>query len=336
MRANGLRWTSLPSLVGLFVGSGVALAEQSGAPSPRPSSAALALLQRAYAEDPDPLLLLRLAELAVQAQDCDEALAHFERFFEACPRCDALSLGAKRFEQTVERCLVSIDRESEVRGRASLPKTKTPVSSPADATVREVVDLLKSAREVRGPKAMRALLTLAEAGPKPSVRLLNELRWVAFSILSERNASREQVERLLLRLKKVDRDRHTELGEALAQAQDVAGLNEVRSQVIEAITSRSAGGREPRSTNASCRPSDELEWGHLTVSSSPWSEAYLNGERLGPTPVAKADALAGCVTLRLVDPASGASVLKNVTIRSNKVAVVQVDLASGADKVRYE
>lgn len=341
MAANPLRRPRIPALWGSGLLAWGLLAEVAGAEpgGPRvgpPGGSSAELLERTYAEDPDPLLALRLAELAVEGRDCDEGLAWFERFFESCGRCDALQLGVKRFERTVERCVVSIDREAEVRGRASIPRSKEPVRSPADATPREVVDLLKSAREVRGPKAVRALLTLAEAGPKPSVRLLNELRWVAFSILSETNATKEQVDTLLRRLKKVDLALHDEFRERLGAASDLTALNELRAELISAITSRSAGGREPKSGAASCRPSDELEWGQLTVSSSPWSEVYLNGEPLGPTPVAKADALAGCVTLRLVRPGTGESLIKNVTIRSNKVAVVQVELETGTDKVRYE
>lgn len=305
-------------------------------PGPAASVAAMETLQKAMNEAPDPLILLRLAELSVGAGQCDDGLAYYERFFELCEKCDALTLGVKRFEQTVERCLVSIDRESEVRGLAKVPRSKEPARSPADASVREVTDLLKEAREVQGPRAVRALLTLAEAGQSPSVRLLNELREVAFGIISEQNASREQVERFLLRLKKVNLSRYEELKSELAVASEVTAFNRVRRQAMDSLVAGSVGGREARSTVASCRPNDELEWGQITISSSPWSEAYLNGEKLGSTPVARADALAGCVTLRLVDPEKGTSVLKNVTVRSNKVAVVQVDLKTGEDRVRYE
>ena len=295
------------------------------------------LLERAQAQSPDPLLLLRLADLAVESGDCDDALAYHERFFEACAACDASSLGVKRFEQTVERCLVSIDRETEVRGRAQVPRSKEPVRSPADATQREVTDLLKSARELQGPRAVRALLTLAQAGTSPGVRLLNELREVAFAILSERNASVSEVEKFLDRLKKADHGRYEVLkGELKAAGSNAVALNAVRRQVMDALVSGSAGGLVPRTVAASCRPNDALEWGQITVNTSPWSEAYLNGEKLGSTPVSRADALAGCVTLRLIDPEKGTSLLKNVTVRSNKVAVVQVDLRTGQDSVRYE
>jgi hypothetical protein len=322
-------WLSMP-------GWAAAQPNAPSTPAPGNSRATVELLERVQAEAPDPLLLLRLAELAVLAGACEDALGHYERFFESCTGCDAQTLGVKRFEQTVERCLVTIDRESEVRGRAQIPRSKEPVTSPADATQREVTDLLKAAREVHGPRAVRALLTLAEAGPNPSPRLLNELREMAFAILSERNASAEQVEMFLQRLKKVDHQRYEVLKAELQEAKEPVALNALRRQVMDALVAGSVGGRAPRTVTASCRPNDALEWGQITVSSSPWSEAYLNGEKLGSTPVARADALAGCVTLRLIDPEKGTSVLKNVTVRSNKVAVVQVDLRTGEDSVRYE
>ena len=146
-------------------------------------------LEAAYALVPHPTLLFNIAVVYDQwPGHCEEALAAFDRFFEACPDCRTRPTGEKRYARVKARCQVRVDVRSDPTGAElrvdGTPAGRTPtqttllpgehtleLSKPGYATERRVLTLragrdqaLDVALRATAPRAPKAALT-AEAPP---------------------------------------------------------------------------------------------------------------------------------------------------------------------------
>lgn len=66
--------------------------------------------------------------------------------------------------------------------------------------------------------------------------------------------------------------------------------------------------------------------GYLSVDASPWALVYVDGKKIGETPIARFPISAGRATVLLVNPDSGKRATRRALIRSGKVSRVKVDL----------
>jgi len=297
-------------------------------------------LNLAYDAHPLPEILLSVAAVYEKWDGhCKEALDTYQRYFGACGACESLSRGVDRFDSAIQKCVDDIDAEIELRERFSVPRAKKPLRRKADASRREVVDVLSDARRIDRRAAGRLLVTFIELGHDVSVPKLNLLRSRGWDIQKRADADAGQVLQLVHRLKTVDNDEYNRLLGVLLKAErsnDQTKLNKLRQQAIALLTSRSSKMPDSPAPALGCRPNPDREWGYVTIATKPWTNAFVNGQAQGQTPVSKIEVLAGCVTIRAVNPVTGKEMVHNVTIRPNKNAIVQLDLDTGSSTLRYQ
>ena len=155
---------------------------------------ALTSLEAAYAAQPEPSILLAIADLEEKKpKGCEKTLATYRRFFEACPSCPSLSHAVARFDEVIARCVMDIGEETALREKLTIPKAPQPERHPGDATRREVVDLMLEARKLDWAEGMRGLVTMAEVGSSAKPAFLNQQRVRAWEVLRKKPASAEQV-----------------------------------------------------------------------------------------------------------------------------------------------
>ncbi|MFO0725317.1 MAG: hypothetical protein U1E65_16155 [Myxococcota bacterium] len=303
--------------------------------------AAIASLETAFAAAPNPLILLAIADLEDQRpKSCDKTLAAYRRFFTVCTSCDALSHAVARFDEVLSRCSMDIGEEAAVREKLSIPRAQVPLRLPGDATRREVVDLMMEARKVDWSGAMRGLVAITEAGSNAPVALLNEQRVKAWEILQKLPATAPQILGVLDRVRQVDPEQHAALVKRLLAAEassDQSALDTLRKEALAVEFTASTKSVPAVATTVGCVANPKREWGTVTIDTTPWSVIYVNGEKLGSTPLNGIQALAGCVTIRAVSPnGTRGDVVQNLTVRPNKTAVLRLDLAQGSSSLRYE
>ncbi|MBX7099497.1 MAG: PEGA domain-containing protein, partial [Myxococcaceae bacterium] len=66
--------------------------------------------------------------------------------------------------------------------------------------------------------------------------------------------------------------------------------------------------------------------GYLTVDAIPWASVFLDGKKIGDTPIDSHPAPSGPATLVLSNPQLGKRVTRKVTIRPGAPTLVKVDL----------
>jgi hypothetical protein len=286
-------------------------------------------LEQAHAASGIPEILLSIAATYEQwPGHCSDAIQTYDRFFDACDRCAELSRAVDRFDLAIDGCVTSADEESALRERYRVP-SRSPARKPGDATRAEVLDLLRRGRAIDPPAFRRLFVRLIETGTNAPVDRLNEMREEAWAILTKVDADAEQVLSMVARTKEVDPPAHRRVLDALIEAEragDQAALNAVRAEAIGILRgSTTPPGRDGVLSGCAANPAYEL--GFLTVDSKPWSEVYVNGERIGTTPIAKHRIVAGCATVRAKSPVTGAEKITNVTVRPNRTSIVRLDLA---------
>lgn len=326
-------------LCGLLLLPASALAQDKPAEDPKAYGKAISALEAVYEAHPYPDLLLNIASLyELWEGHCSEALESYRRFFTACTSCPSLAYATERFDVTIERCIEDPEEEIAVREKFIVPAGQKPARKRADATRREVVNLLHEAEKVDRNAAGMLFVALAETNPQ-QIGSLNELRGRAWAVIKKTDATSEQVFKLLQRIKRVDHTKYQTMLSKLVKAEfskDKGALNQLRQEAMDTILARSSGVPDKkRLAKSGCHANLEREWGFLTVSTSPWSTVYVNGRKQGGTPVSKVEVLAGCATVRAVDPVSGRQIVKNVTIRPNLNAILRIDLETGKDSLRY-
>ena len=124
----------------------------------------------------------------------------------------------------------------------------------------------------------------------------------------------------------------------LAEAsRDQAELDRIRQEALE-VEVRGSSLVEPNlAPSVGCVANPKREWGTVTIDTVPWSVIFVNGEKLGSTPLTRVPALAGCITIRAVAAdGSRPDVVKNLTVRPNKAAVLRLDLSKASEVLRYE
>lgn len=302
---------------------------------------ALTSLEAAYAAQPEPSILLAIADLEEKRpKGCERTLATYRRFFEACTSCASLSHAVARFDEVIARCVIDVGEEAALREKLTIPKAPLPERRAADATRREVVDLMLEARKLDWAEGMRGLVTMAEVGGNAKIGFLNEQRARAWEVLKKRPASAEQVLWVLDRIRQVDEAQHAALVKRLVLAEasrDQAELDRIRQEALE-VEVRGSSLVEPNlAPSVGCVANPKREWGTVTIDTVPWSVIFVNGEKLGSTPLTRVPALAGCITIRAVAAdGSRPDVVKNLTVRPNKAAVLRLDLSKASEVLRYE
>ena len=302
---------------------------------------ALTSLEAAYAAQPEPSILLAIADLEEKRpKGCERTLATYRRFFEACTSCASLSHAVARFDEVIARCVIDVGEEAALREKLTIPKAPLPERRAADATRREVVALLLEARKLDWAEGMRGLVTMAEVGGNAKIGFLNEQRARAWEVLKKRPASAEQVLWVLDRIRQVDEAQHAALVKRLVLAEasrDQAELDRIRQEALE-VEVRGSSLVEPNlAPSVGCVANPKREWGTVTIDTVPWSVIFVNGEKLGSTPLTRVPALAGCITIRAVAAdGSRPDVVKNLTVRPNKAAVLRLDLSKASEVLRYE
>jgi hypothetical protein len=68
------------------------------------------------------------------------------------------------------------------------------------------------------------------------------------------------------------------------------------------------------------------DYGYLTVGSTPWGQVYVNGKHVGTTPISRLRVPAGCTMLRVVNPATGKEIEREIEIEPNKVQIFRFEL----------
>jgi hypothetical protein len=291
----------------------------------------IAALEEAYASSQLPEVLLSIATTYERWPDhCQDAVAAYQRFFTACGKCDELARAVDRFDLTLERCVSSADEEAAIREQYVIPSRKAPARRPADATRSELVDLLRRGRSIDRAKVNNLFVTLIEAGLDAPIDRLNALREDAWDVLVRADADAEQVLSMVARLKDVEPPLYPGVLDALMQAErndDQPALNAVRLQAI-AILRQNSSDAPPASKPLAdgCVANPVYELGYLTINTQPWSEVYVNGEKIGTTPVARYKVVAGCATVRAINPETGKELVTNVTVRPNRVSILKLDL----------
>lgn len=302
---------------------------------------ALTSLEAAYAAQPEPSILLAIADLEEKKpKGCEKTLATYRRFFEACPSCPSLSHAVARFDEVIARCVMDIGEETALREKLTIPKAPQPERHPGDATRREVVDLMLEARKLDWAEGMRGLVTMAEVGSSAKPAFLNQQRVRAWEVLRKKPASAEQVLWVLDRIRQVDAGQHAALVKRLVIAEaekDQAELDRIRHEALEVELLGSSQIEANAAPSVGCVANPKREWGTVTIDTVPWSVIFVNGEKLGSTPLTRVPALAGCITIRAV-AADGTrpDVVKNLTVRPNKAAVLRLDLGKASEALRYE
>jgi hypothetical protein len=238
-----------------------------------------------------------------------------------------MAIGTERFQRAVDRCVAAADAEGALREQLSIPRAKQLQPNAADATRREVEALAREARAIDERGATDIFVALVEAGGRADTVTLNALRESAWRILSTQDATSDQVWRLFQRIRAVGSEDYKEQLDAFVAANDnddTAALNTLRTWALDQLSERSSAGTAPNRAAETCTSFQEA--GFLTVCTVPWSEIFVNGKRYGTSPVARIPLLAGCATIRAVDPRTGREVLKNATIRPNRTTIVKLSL----------
>jgi len=129
--------------------------------------------------------------------------------------------------------------------------------------------------------------------------------------------------------------------EAIAQEQEqeqessarVGRRQRPRGRQQRAATQRAAPAHEPSSDTqqtveheAPAPPAAQEEFGFLTIDTSPWSEVFLNGRSLGPTPLIRARLPAGSHVLSLRNSERGISMQYSVSIRPGQLTTRRLGL----------
>ena len=78
-------------------------------------------------------------------------------------------------------------------------------------------------------------------------------------------------------------------------------------------------GTKRPTTNKNRPPASAGSSGQLTLFTQPWAEVYLNGKKLGATPLVKVKLKAGTHPLRLKNPDAGIDQPYKVTIKSGEL-----------------
>lgn len=302
------------------------------AQNPPNHAAGISALEEAYRASPNPDILLSIATTYEQwPGHCGEAIDAYLRFFEACDGCVGLAGAADRFDLALEQCVSSAEEEMALRSRFLVPNKRKRRPREADASRTEIASLLRRVREIDRAEAGRLFVTFVEAGQDPPIALLNELREKIWSLLLRQDADAEQVLAMVGRIRLVDHEAYRDLLDELISAQardDQTSINSLRIEVIDVLRRESTPSLDAPRALAGCRANPAYELGYLTVNTSPWSEVFVNGDRVGTTPLAKLEVVAGCVTVRAVNPVTGAGSITNATIRPNRTTILSMDLSA--------
>jgi hypothetical protein len=289
----------------------------------------VAALEEAYRASPVPEILLSLAATYEQwPNHCREEIASYQRFFTACGQCGELKQGLQRFDRALDRCVTTAEEEAALREQLVLPIVGLRLRHPGDARRSEVVDLLRRGRSIDRTKTSQSFVTVIELGVDAEVDRLNALREDAWAVLLKADADTEQVLAIAARIKELEPGVHRLLLNQLIEADrrsDQEALNTIRVQAIEILRNNSSTA-PPLPPPDSCTANPLGELGYLTVDSTPWSEIYVNGVRVGSTPVARLKVPAGCAVVRAVNPETGKEVLQSVRVRPNRVSIHKLKL----------
>lgn len=263
-------------------------------------------LELAFVMTPQPEILLALAAVYERwPGHCDDARQAYERFLHTCLDCPARAYGVERFDKVSETCL----KEPKVAEAPAAAVTSTKTVSFDDALKHfGIASTLNFPSSLPGRADALAALRSAEPTPGRLKKLLSGVGDV------DASARARLMERLL----------------AAEQSGDDAAYDDIRHEAVD-ILSR-GGSREGQGGCFAVATGDP---GYLTIDTIPWSEIYVNGVRRGTTPASRIELPAGCVSVRAVNPATNASVVRTVTIRPNAVAIYQLELNEDSARLRY-
>ena len=275
------------------------------APDEKAFNQSVSALERAHAAYPDPSILLALASVhEAREGHCGPAIDAYRRYFETCADCGSLDYAVNRMRTTLTTCATSLSGPYATCGELDLVGV---LSQDGDVSPREVVALIYYHYAAVEPDTARALARKLRAiggGRAPQAELQTLRARARGKLLHHQGVLRAQW--------MIERAR---------------GLRGSFEQLV-AILADADRGDQTSPTPATCPLTTVLaerlpaahrseRWGQMTISTSPYTDVYVDGLRVGQTPLARVDVTAGAHHVRAVNPETKQALDAKVIIEPN-------------------